>query len=292
MKPAAVEPGSRWQRSAGNRRLLLLCLLLFIASGLISCWVFFPAEVLQRRLIREAVQQTGLAMQGSNASLQFPPALQLDLTIDLPQPELKALQLSGLNLAPVWSSLFSANPAVSVQAGLAGGEFDLQAEQAGRLEAEFSKIEVVRLQQDGLAYRLQGLLGGRVLVEKISPAGVEEGQFRLQLQDSGLLGLEAFGLPTPLSLGELNVTGKLRQRRLNLAEIKLEGGVMRITGAGSILFADRPEQSRINLSLQLFPDDSTPATLRDLLSLSGAKPAADGSYQLRLGGTLARPLLR
>jgi hypothetical protein len=62
---------SSWQRLAGNRRLFSLCLLLFVVSGVFSVWLFFPVDTLQRRLLQEVSQQTGLDIRGRNATMLF-----------------------------------------------------------------------------------------------------------------------------------------------------------------------------------------------------------------------------
>ncbi|MCK5825647.1 MAG: hypothetical protein KAG93_01330, partial [Desulfuromusa sp.] len=66
-------PGFSWQRLAGQRRLSLLCLLLFVVSALLSFGAFFPAEIMQQRLVQEVSQQTNLEMRGRNARMLFPP---------------------------------------------------------------------------------------------------------------------------------------------------------------------------------------------------------------------------
>jgi len=112
------------QRFAGNRRLFLLCLLLFILSGIASFWTFFPAEVLQRRLLQEVSQQTDLRMQGRNAAMLFPLGLGFDLTIFSPVPGLNDLELTELQITPVWGSLISKDQKVHLVTSLAGGEIN------------------------------------------------------------------------------------------------------------------------------------------------------------------------
>ncbi len=292
MNPAAPKLSSGWQRLAGNRRLLLLCVLLFVASAFFSFWASFPAELLQRRLVVEASQQTGLQMRGSNATMLFPLGLELDLQVLPALPEFAPLELEGVQLSPVWLSLFSGDPALDLQGGLAGGSFDMQASKGGQLNLVFGDVDLVLLQKEEALYRLQGVLNGRLAGRQLSAAMTGSGEFKLQVQDAHLLGLERLGLPTSLSLGLVRVEGKFNQHRLSLEKLLFCDGMIELSGGGTMLVAETAAKTRLNLNLRLLPTQTTPDSLRDLLSLSGAKPTADGSYLLRLGGSLAQPVLR
>ena len=61
---------------------------------------------------------------------------------------------------------------------------------------------------------------------------------------------------------------------------------------GIILVGNSPERCRLSLQIEMRPGQTLAPTLHDLLQLGGVKAEADGSYHLRLGGTLARPILR
>ena len=86
--------------------------------------------------------------------------------------------------------------------------------------------------------------------------------------------------------------GKFSRNRLSLEEIVATQGALELSGGGTLLVGDKPESTRLNLSLRIHTAPSTPEGLRDLLSVTGIRPAADGSYLLRIGGTLAKPVVR
>lgn len=277
---------------AGNRRLFLLCLLLFLCSALFSFWIFFPAEVLQRYLVQQLVQQTGLKIEGGDAEMLLPFGLELDLSVHPNQAGLAPLLFKNLQVTPVWTQLFSGSPPVDLQAELAGGRFEAQASAKGRVQLELQAVEIAALQQADLPYRLEGKLTGRLDVEDSAAALNGKGAFDLLLQDSFLLGLDRFGLPERLTLGLLQLEGKFNQRRLSIEKILLTEGNIEMSGGGTLLLADTPEQTRLNLNIRLHPTQSTPDSLRGLIDLSGVKPTTDGSYLLRVAGTLKHPLLR
>lgn len=279
-------------RLAGNRSLSLLCFILFLVSFWIALWVAFPADVLQRRLVREISQQTGLKMQGSHAALLFPLGLEFDLRVFPDAPGLAPIDLRQLQLTPAWSSLLSGSPQADLQGLLAGGTVEAQAGLSGNLQLRVRQVAIASLQLADQPYLVQGELSGDLTGERLSAAMTGKGEFVLQLSETRVLGLERFGLPDNLSLGLLTLEGRFSQRRLSVEKALLSGGALEMSGGGTLLVGETPLQTRLNLNVRLLPDPSTPAGLRDLLNLSGVKPTADGSYLLRLGGSLARPVVR
>ena len=283
---------SRWQRLAGNRRLLLSCLLLFIISAILSFWTFFPAEVVQRRLVQEVSHQSGLQMTSTNSSLLFPLGIEMDLKIIPQVAEMNPLELQKLQVTPAWSTLFSKSPAIDLQGGLAGGDFSGQADRYGNVQLEFNGIDVGLLENDALPYRVTGQLQGRLNGEQLSSLQNGKCDFDLRLSAANVLGLERFGLGENFSLGKLEVQGKFHQQRLNLERVSMTDGLIEMSGGGNLLIGGSPQKTRLNLNIRLHPTQKSPQALRDLLSMTGAEPTADGSYLLRIGGTLARPAIR
>ena len=281
-----------WQRLAGNRRLFLFCLLLFVVSAFFSFWMFFPADVLQRRLLQEVSQQTGLEMRGRNAAMLFPVGLKLDLSIYPDVSELADLELTGLQVSPVWRSLFSDSQAVNLTGTIAGGTVDVDAGQSGQIDLKFKDIALLTLQQQDVPYRISGQLTGQLAGENISENMNGRGTFSLYLRDARVLGLEQVGLPANFSAGVLQLKGKFDRRRFSLEEVVLTGGDLELSGGGNILIGETSEQTRLNLNVRLHPTSTTPDSLRDLLNMTGIRPTVDGSYLLRVGGTLAKPVIR
>ena len=281
-----------WKSFAGNRRLFLLCLLLFVISAFLSFWMFFPAEVLQRRLLQEVSQQTGLDMQGRNATMLFPLGLGLDLTVYSEIAELNDLELTELQVTPVWRSLFTNDQKVNLEGALAGGRVDVDAGQSGQLHLEIKNIALAVLQKLDMPYRISGKLTAQLDGENLSQNMNGKGNFILHVTGAQILGLEQIGLPTNFPAGDLQLEGKLDQRRCSLEKVVLTGGALEMSGGGNVLVGDDPAQTRLNLNVRLHPTLTTPDSLLELLSLTGVQPTADGSYLLRVGGTLAKPVIR
>ena len=276
----------------GNRRLFLLCLLLFVLSGFLSFWTFFPADVLQHRLLQNVSQQTGLKMQGRNAAMLFPLGLGLDLTIYPRIPGLPDLELTELQITPEWGSLFSKSRKVHLAAILASGKVDAAAARNGQVSLQFRGIDLGTLQQPDAPYRVGGQLTGQFDGENISQNMNGKGRFSLSVKEIKIQGLARIGLPADFFAGTLQLEGKLAQRRVSLEKMVLTGGALELSGGGNILVGETVDQSRLNLNIRLHPTSTTPDSLRDLINLTGVRPTVDGSYLLRIGGTVAKPTIR
>ncbi len=281
-----------WSILAGNRRLFLVCIFLFAISASLSLWAFFPADVLQRRLVHEISQQTGLEMQGGNGFMFFPLGLGLDLTVYTDVAELNDLELKSVQVSPVWSSLFSKKQKINVVGSMAQGEIDADFGEGGQLEIQVANVSLVELQRADLPYRISGQLVGALEGVNISQEMNGMGEFFLNLNNSRILGLEKIGLPADFLMGDLHLEGKLDKRRFSFEKVILSGGALELSGGGNVLLGDNPQQTRLNLNVRLHPTAVTPESLRDLLGLTGLRPTADGSYLLRVGGTLAKPVIR
>ncbi len=282
----------RRPRLTGHRGLFLLCLFLFVLSGFFSFWVFFPARVLQHRLLQEVSRQTDLNMQGRHATKLFPPGLGLDLTIYPPVAGMTDIELTELQITPVWGSLFSENQKVHLEASLAGGALDAVAARDGQVNLEIRDLTLMTLQRPDLPFRVSGQLTGQFAGRNLSQNMDGQGSFSLFITDLRILGLARLGLPADLCAGMLQLEGKVLQRRISLEKIVLTGGVIELSGGGNILLGKTADQSRLNLNLRLYPTATTPDSLRDLFNLTGIRPTADGSYLFRVGGTVAKPSIR
>ncbi|WP_321366217.1 type II secretion system protein GspN [uncultured Desulfuromusa sp.] len=283
---------SGWQRLAGHRRFFLLCLLLFIVSTFLSTWLFFPIEAIQRRLLQNVSQQTGLDMRGRNATLLFPLGIGLDLSIYPDIPGLNDLEITELQVSPVWHSLFSSDKRLNLTGTLATGQFDVDAAESGVIHTQFKNVALAALQKADLLYRISGTVTGRFSGENLSENMEGQGDFSFHVVNVQIKGLEKIGLPASFSAGTLRLDGKFDQRRFSLEKVVLSEGFLDLSGGGNVLIGETPEQTRLNLNVRLHRTATTPDSLQELFNLTGIKPTADGSYLMRIGGTLAKPIIR
>lgn len=276
-----------------NLRLFAVCLALFCVTSFFSFWVFFPAEVLQQRLVQEISRETGLRMHGEHATMLMPLGLKFDLTVYPDQPGITPLVLDDLRLTPLWTSLLTLNQAVQLKGSVTQGNASARLWRNGNVSVSLQDLTLLDLQEPDLPYRLGGALNGRLVGEKLlAPGGQGEGRFDADIRDMLVFGLERIGLPTDVSLGLLQINGHFSESRVSIEQLVATGGVLELSGGGTLLIGATPEQTRLNLNVRLHPTRQTPENVRDLLMLTGVRPGPDGSYSLQIGGTAARPLLR
>jgi type II secretion system protein N len=278
---------------SGNLRLFALCLLLFCVTSFFSFWVFFPAEVLQQRLVQELSRETGLRMHGEQATMLMPLGLKFDLTIYPDQRGVAPVVLDDLRLTPLWTSLLTLNQAVQLKGSLVQGDVSARVWRNGNVNVSLQDLNLLDLQEADLPYRLGGALNVRFVGEELSAQGAQGGgRFNADIRDTLVLGLERIGLSTDVPLGLLQMNGHFSESRVSIEQLVATGGVLELSGGGTLLVGATPEQTRLNLNVRLHPTRQTPENVRDLLMLTGVRPGPDGSYSLQIGGTAARPLMR
>jgi len=281
-----------FRKLAGNRRLFLLCLILFCFSAILSFGWFFPADVVQRRLVQEVVKETGLKIQGYNASMLFPLGIELDVYIKPEIEPLADIEVMALNITPSWGSLVTDDPAVYLDGQLAQGDVNVLAGQSGLVELKLQNINILELQNPANDYMVAGALNGQVEAENLNADFNGQGGFFAELKQTQVTGLQKIGLPSKVDFGNVQIAGKFNQRRVSFERIIAAEGVMELSGGGTLLVGETPDQTRLNLNVRLHPTHGTPESFRSLIKLTGVRPTADGSYLLRIGGTLAKPVIR
>ncbi len=276
-----------------NSRLFIACLVLFCVTSFFSFWVFFPAEVLQQRLVQEISRETGLRMHGEQATMLLPLGLKFDLTIYPDQPGMTPLLVDDLRLTPLWTSLLTQNQAVQLKGSVTRGDASARVWRNGNVNLSLQDLNLLELQEIDQPYRLGGALNLRFVGEELLAPGAQGGgRFSADIRDLVLFGLERIGLPADVSLGLLQMNGNFSEARVSVEQLVATGGVLELSGGGTLLVGATPEQTRLNLNVRLHPTRQTPENIRDLLMLTGVRPGPDGSYTLQIGGTAARPVMR
>jgi type II secretion system protein N len=276
-----------------NLRLFTLCLVLFCVSSFFSFWVFFPADVLQQRLVREISNETGIRMHGDRASMLMSLGLEFDLTVYPDQPGMTPLKIDRLRLTPLWTSLLTLNQAVHVKGSLAQGDINARFWRNGNVNVNLENVTLLELQEQNLPYRLDGALNLLFQGENLlAQPGQGEGRFSADISDIVLFGLERIGLPSEVPMGLLQLNGNFSESRVTVEQLVATGGVLELSGGGTLSVGATPEQTRLNLNVRLHPTRQTPENIRDLLMLTGVRPGPDGSYTMQIGGTAARPIVR
>lgn len=273
-------------------RFIPLCVLLFLVSVLIGFGIGFPTDVLRERLVREISLQTGMVASSEFLELGFPAQVEFDLTLDTNLEQIVPLDFKQVQVQPVWSSLFSGGRSAALEGQFSDGSIEAQIGADDHLQLELRGVQLGPLQKLDNPYRLNGVLSGQFDGQQVSHPKNTSSVFTAEISELELFGLESFSLPASIALGQLSVQGKMNGQRLNLENISLKGDFAGLNGNGTIQIGTSPRQTRLNLRMTMIPGQSFPESLKPLVEMSGVKPKPDGSYQFRIAGTLAAPVLR
>ena len=124
--------------------------------------------------------------------------------------------------------------------------------------------------------------------------GGEDQPLRIEaaIDDLLLTGGEQLGLgQNELPFGQLSLDLAGAGRSLQINQLSLSGGVVKMSGAGKIIIQQPFAASRLDLKLNLRPEASADSGLRTLLELIGPV-GKDGSHLIQLRGRLLAPQLK
>lgn len=272
-------------------RSLLLGSALFSLAFVVGFLLALPMAPLQQRLIDSFKQyQANAEME----ELSLSPLLALrgrQLTLRLHDAKLPPLTIEHFHLRPAWLSLLSANPGVKVEAEFLQGTLQASLYKDGRLQAEARELHFAFPLSDGMVTLAGTLISGQLRRGAGDSKGADT---TLVLTLSQLLAtspLLASTASRPLALGETTIEGSGRGQAYTITRLASSGGDLAMSGTGNVLLGRSAASSRLNLTLTLRPTATFPAELKTLLELL-VPPSGDGSYLLKIGGTLAMPVLQ
>ncbi|ALC15354.1 type II secretion system protein GspN [Desulfuromonas soudanensis] len=264
-----------------------------LSGALLGFYLFFPTAALQARLEGEISSRTPVRVELAGLNLLFPPGLgSQTLTVRPPLPDERAYTFDRLRLRPLWLTLFTSRPGVQASAGLQGGTIELSARRGGSVTGELHRIPFDEQLAPGSSLQIGGTVNSATLLSAFPLQATTESALHVQLGAVQLRGLKNVGAAVDtLNLGTLTLEGSGKGTALKINQLKGEGGDLAVSGTGTLLLAQPLQRSRINLNVTLKPSPRLDRALLDLLELL-VKPARDGSYLLRLSGTLGNPVLR
>lgn len=283
-------PAGRWR----NLLLAVTVLILFFAIGF---RLFLPVDELKRRLQSELSSRTETRIDIKQMSLGLPLSLKLQgVRIEDLQQEFPVFDIEMVELTPGWLSLVSGDPKVSIRGELYDGNLGLNLARSGRFDLDLAGLNLnlfpaVKLSETPV--KLAGTVSGQLKASAPPLSDRSDTAIEVRIDSAAVTGLKPLGISDgEVALGNILVIGEMHGRKLNIDTISAAGGDFRIDGEGNILIGSEPARSRLNLQLNLQPESGFDPLLKDLISLSGNKPSPDGSYNFRLSGSLARPVIR
>jgi len=238
----------------------------------------------QRWLTAEVYRRSAVSFQVEKLSLQ--PLFTLsgrNAFVSVDNRQQPSIPVDELRLRPLWSSLVSGDPGLSLAASMLRGQLDAEIRRSGQFMLQVDGIELsdfplnpeTRTQFSGIIRKGEFRGGG------VATRGAET-LVSLQLEKSSIS-----ILGQPLALGKIVIQGKGRGNNLRIDSLAVSEGDLGVSGTGNLLVGASLAASRINLDLNLRPAPSAPPVLMALLDVAGQRQAGN-DYRLKLSGTLGQ----
>ncbi|NOX26056.1 MAG: type II secretion system protein GspN [Deltaproteobacteria bacterium] len=281
-------------RRFGRFLLPLAFLLVFLLGFVTTVFVYFPNTGLRDYVVASLQRQTGSHV--AIHDLSFLPLLTLKARGISWQSPVKDLTLviDSFSVSPLWTTLMGANPAGRFHASVAGGTISGHVAKDGSGTVILAGVHIGSILAESSHFPVTGSVAGNITADQ--PMDLLKGKtsFNLEANNLKVGGLAGLGLArSELAFGRLWLRGTVTGQVLRLEDLRNEGGGLSITGHGTVLLNKLPRRCRLNLRLKMRPGAQlSSASFKQLLLLGGLKAGADGSYNFRLVGTMARPILR
>lgn len=281
----------------GRWRSILLAFAVLILFFAIGFRLFFPVEELKHRLQSEISSRTEARIDIKRLSLGLPLSMKMEeLRIENLQQTLPVFDIDMIELSPGWLSLVSGDPKVDLSGELYDGHLDLSLARSGRFDLDLSDLNLelfpaIKISETPVSFA--GSASGQVKASAPPLSDRSDTTIEVRIDGATVTGLEPLGIDDgQVALGNILLEGELHGRKLNVGTISAAGGDFGLDGEGNILIGSEPSRTRLNLQVNLQPESGFDPLLKDLISLSGNKPGPNGSYNFRLSGSLARPVIR
>jgi type II secretion system protein N len=262
----------------------LLLISFFVVRG-------FPYDQLASRIALEAERSRGIQLTIGNLGPVFRlagPAVEgTVLRARLPGGEI--FPIDRALIRPAWSvSWFSGSPAFYVEvdspAGRATGTFEF-----GEFTSWVGSVQDIALEEAPLADLLPTNSFVGILDADVDLAFGErgpEGSVYLEIRD-GSLSLPEFsiGLPFDRLTSELTLGGNAL---VAIESFEFEGPAASGSGSGDVFRAERVEDARVNIKVEL----TVASELAGAVRSAGLRLDREGKTKARIAGTVANPTLR
>ena len=288
-RSARPSPG---KKSGPTGTLVLTATSLFLVAFLLGFYLFFPLDSLSDRIIMEVRERTQTRLTIGDLSLN--PFLTLsanDLDIQregLPFP----LVIDTLRLSPKWSTVFSEDPGVHIDAELMGGFVTADIQKNGQFFTEAEELTVDLPIQKPIPMKVVGTLkrasfnsATRITPETVTELNMRLSDVKVYADKTIATGLDG------LDLGEISLVLEGRGRSVQIKSVDASQGAFGIRGSGRLIIGPSMSTSRINLALKIKPAPAADQTLIELLKLTGTLEDDDG-FRMRLSGSLAQPVIK
>lgn len=282
----APQPGA-----GGKATRLLIGLLLFSAGLLVGLALSFPSAALEKRLLAEAEKRGRVKISTRHLALWPPHHIRgTDLTIQPTSGNWPPIRINSLEITPAWLSLLSINPKILCRVEAMNGELLAEFRRDGTISMTASDLTLdVPVQADShlrlLGRLVQARGHGSLPLDRDT-----DSELALQLSNVSLSGMA--GRQQDIALGDISmhITGK--GNTFVIDSLAADGGQFAVNGNGRLLLNQQhAPASRFTLQARIVPAANTDPLLVNLIELVARQTAA-GYHELKLGGTLANPVVQ
>jgi type II secretion system protein N len=201
------------------------------------------------------------------------------------------IKFTDIAISPTWSSLLSTTPAAQIAAQVFSGSIEAQIDSAQHI-----KLAATSLHWEGPIPQLPTLnIQTTIAHLNAAATGTEISQLeqlQLELSELRISGLKKLSVPVDsLDFGSIKLQLSQKQQNIHLDQLTSSGGDISISCDGHITRHRNLIRSRIDLEFTLTPRQDLDPAITTMLPLF-AKKQQDGSYTVRLSGTLAQPRVR
>lgn len=290
-RPAAR--GAGWGNAARHRRIsvLLAGAALFACGMLGGLIISFPAASLEKRILSEVESRGRVKIDAGQLRLWPPYKIEgTNLAIRFASSAWPPVHIDSLRLSPEWLSLLSANPAVHCRMRLMNGHLHAKLSCDGAMKIDAANLTFDYPLLSGSQLRLSGRLATGEIQGGLPLVASTKSDFRLDFSDVKLLGIEGRG--EGLTLGDVVLRVAGNGNLFEIATMEARGGQFALNGTGSLVIsAVNLPASRFALQLAIIANRDTDPMLISLLDLVAHKKG-DSRYEVRMEGSLSRPLMK
>ncbi len=265
-------------------KIALVVILLFIFGLLAGILFSFPEMKIKQLLISSIERQGHVVIEQGDINIGVLSIEGSDLLIRPENPSWEPISINSLHIAPLWLFLLTKNPGIRLKMQLSGGTLLADMFRDGTLVATASQLNLAPLLPKDQAVKVSGQLAEMKLSGTISLGKTSESFVALTLKNVRATGNRA--LKMELNLGDIVINGTGRGRSFKIVSLKADRGDLSISGKGSILLGRDLSSTRVNIKMDIHPEETADPMVVELLKL-GTRQTANGSYELSLSGSLS-----
>ncbi|SEA63111.1 type II secretion system protein N [Desulfuromusa kysingii] len=268
-----------------NKSKITLATLILFSLGLFAGIIFsFPEAKVKQIIISTLETQGQLSVTQGDINISLFGIDAANVQIQPDNPLLPTIPIQSLTITPRWLSLLSKNPGGHLDMRLLSGTMTADMFRDGSLNLDASQLNLAPLSLTDQTLIISGQLTEMSLSSVVPLQKNSASLIRLTLKDINVA--RNSDLKLAINLGDIVINGSGRGHAFKITSLQASEGDLSISGRGNILLGRDINTTKINMKLEIRPQESADPMIVELLQL-GSRKTANGSYELTLSGSLA-----